>query len=103
MSSLSGTNVSLVSPSSDKNLLIIGDKKRKHALAFVCTWSLRWDVLAIFVPKFCYVALSLSQTYLIQAAVNYVAETGSNDWNNGYGLVAAFGFLYIGLAVSHNT
>lgn len=66
----------------------------------MCTRALRSEILVIFVPKFAYVALSISQTYLIQAATRYVAETDTNDWNNGYGLIAAFGFVYTGLAVS---
>ncbi|KAH8200433.1 hypothetical protein TruAng_005396 [Truncatella angustata] len=75
------------------------NQERKHALAFACTWALRWEVLMILIPKFAYVALSLSQTYLIQAAVRYVAEAGSDEWSSGYGLIAAFGLVYIGLAV----
>jgi ATP-binding cassette, subfamily C (CFTR/MRP), member 1 len=82
------------------NSQIVGNQKRKHALAFVCTWSLRWEVLVIFLPKICYVALNLSQTYLIQAVVLYTAESDQNDWNNGYGLIAAFALVYVGLAVS---
>jgi ATP-binding cassette subfamily C (CFTR/MRP) protein 1 len=54
------------------------------------------------VPKFCYVALSLSQTYLIQSAVDYVQDADSTDSNPGYGLIGAFALVYIGLAVSRS-
>ncbi|KAI1862215.1 uncharacterized protein JN550_010371 [Neoarthrinium moseri] len=76
------------------------NQKRKHALANACTSSLRWEVLAIFVPKFCFIALTLSQNYLIQAAIRYVQEAAADDWNDGYGLVAAFGLVYISSAVT---
>ncbi|KAI0124180.1 P-loop containing nucleoside triphosphate hydrolase protein [Xylariales sp. AK1849] len=75
------------------------NQSRKHALAMSSTWSLRWEVLAVSVPKFCFVALSISQTYLIQAAVKYVEEADSPDSNTGYGLIAAFGLVYIGSAI----
>lgn len=61
-------------------------------------WSLRWDVLTIYVPKLCYVGLSISQVYLIQDAIHFVQGTDST--NTGYGLIGAFAFVYIGLAVS---
>jgi len=64
-------------------------------------WSLRWEILTIYIPRFCYVALSISQTYLIQNTVEYVQ--GSDDpgsVSTGYGLIGAFAFVYIGLAVS---
>ena len=55
----------------------------------------------IFIPRFCYVALSISQVYLIQAAVGYVQGSDkSGSISNGYGLIGAFAFVYIGLAVS---
>ncbi|KAK7745878.1 hypothetical protein SLS53_002596 [Cytospora paraplurivora] len=73
------------------------NQKRKNALAWACVWSLRWEVLATYIPKFCYAALSVSQVYLIQEAVSYVQ--GTESINTGYGLVAAFGLVYIGLAI----
>lgn len=67
-----------------------------------CTWSLRWELLAISIPKFCHVALSLSQAYLVQYAVNWFTEMQGprHDSNTGYGLIDAFAFAYLGLAVS---
>lgn len=55
--------------------------------------------MAVFIPKFCYVALNLSQVYLNQSAVKYIEGANTMDWNNGYGLIAAFALVYIGLAV----
>lgn len=75
-----------------------GDQSRKHALAGACVWSLRWEILVIYVPKLCYAALNISQVYLIQNAVTYVQ--GSESVNKGYGLVGAFAIVYTGFAVS---
>ena len=87
--------------SCDHNLQVVGNQKRKHGLVYACVLSLRGDILMIFIPRFCYVALSISQAYLIQDAVRYVQETDiPGSINTGYGLIGAFAFVYIGLAVS---
>ncbi|KAH8664569.1 ABC transporter [Xylariales sp. PMI_506] len=77
------------------------NQNRKHSLALACLWSLRWEVLAIVVPKLCYVGLSVSQTYLIQTTVSWVQEAESpTSKSRGYGLIGAFAFVYIGLALT---
>lgn len=77
--------------------VVIGNQSGKHALARACVWGLRWEILAIYVPKLCYAALSISQVYLIQNAVTYVR--GAESVNKGYGLIGAFAIVYTGLAV----
>jgi len=66
-------------------------------LARACVFSLRWEVLMIYIPKLCYAALSVSQVFLIQHAVKFVQ--GSQSKSAGYGLIGAFALVYIGLAV----
>jgi hypothetical protein len=75
-----------------------GDQTKNHALAWACIYSLRYEVLVIAVPSFSIVALSLSQTFLIQAAVEYVQDFNAGD-SKGYGLIGAFGLVYLGIAV----
>lgn len=79
--------------------MITGDQRKKHALARVCVWTLRWEILVIYVPKLCYAALSISQVYLIQNAVTYVQ--GAEPINKGYGLIGGFAIVYTGLAVRY--
>lgn len=71
------------------------------ALVLTTVLTFRWEVLFIAFPKLVWVALSLSQPFLIQEAVSFVqsAETGGND-NVGYGLIGGFALVYTGLAVS---
>lgn len=94
-----GTSVSdFVSAQIDKSSRVTGNQKRKYALAYAYVWSLHWEVSAIYVPKLCYAALSISQVYLIQDDIHFVQ--GTDPANTGYGLIGAFAFVYIGLAVS---
>ena len=63
--------------------------------------AFRWEVLLIAFPKLAYVALSLSQPFLIQGAVSFVQNTRTENNNDvGYGLIGAFALVYIALAVS---
>ncbi|KAK8062961.1 P-loop containing nucleoside triphosphate hydrolase protein [Apiospora hydei] len=74
------------------------NRKRKHALVLACVWSLRWEILLTLVPKFLVVGLMVSQTFLIQDAVHYIQGDPNDGDNNGYGLIGAFAFVYIGFA-----
>ncbi|KAI0531750.1 P-loop containing nucleoside triphosphate hydrolase protein [Xylaria digitata] len=76
------------------------NQKKRHALAFATVLAFRWEVLLIVFPKLAYVALSLSQPFLIQEAVSFVQNTGNENNNIGYGLIGAFALVYTGLAIT---
>ncbi|GAW18308.1 hypothetical protein ANO14919_077830 [Xylariales sp. No.14919] len=77
------------------------NQKKRHALAFATVLAFRWEVLLIVFPKLAYVALSLSQPFLIQEAVSFVQNTGAGNNNDvGYGLIGAFALVYTGLAIT---
>ncbi|KAI1272257.1 P-loop containing nucleoside triphosphate hydrolase protein [Xylaria sp. FL0933] len=77
------------------------NQKRKHALALATVLTFRWEVLLIVFPKLAYVALSLSQPFLIQEAVSFVQNTQTSNSNDiGYGLIGGFALVYTGLAVT---
>ncbi|KAK8859863.1 multidrug resistance-associated [Apiospora arundinis] len=76
------------------------NRKGKHALALACIWSLRWEILMTLIPKFLVVGLMVSQTFLIQDAVHFIQSDPGNGNNDGYGLIGAFGFVYISLAIT---
>ncbi|KAI0968721.1 P-loop containing nucleoside triphosphate hydrolase protein [Xylaria arbuscula] len=77
------------------------NREKSHALALATVWTFRWQVFLIAFPKFAYVALSLSQPFLIREAVSFVqnTETGNNS-NVGYGLIGGFALVYISLAIT---
>jgi len=80
---------------------LLGDQKRKHALALETLWSLRKDVMVIVLPRLFLVALSVAQPFLINEAVRFIQATEIVASNNiGYGLIGGFAFVYIGSAVS---
>ncbi|KAI1419772.1 P-loop containing nucleoside triphosphate hydrolase protein [Xylaria sp. FL1777] len=77
------------------------NQKKRHALALAAVLTFRWEVFLIVFPKLAYVALSLSQPFLIQEAVGFVQNTQPEKNNNvGYGLIGGFALVYTGLAVT---
>ena len=54
-----------------------------------------------FVPRLCWAAFKFAQPFLINATIRWVdAEQTEGSKNHGYGLIAAYGLVYIGLALS---
>ncbi|KAI0115560.1 P-loop containing nucleoside triphosphate hydrolase protein [Nemania sp. FL0031] len=77
------------------------NQKRRHGLALAAVLTFRWEVLLVAFPKLAYVALSLSQPFLIQEAVSYVQSAESEAKGSiGYGLIGGFALVYTGLAIS---
>ena len=49
-------------------------------------------------PRLCLVAFNYAQPFLISSAILYVSQSSPNK-NDGYGLIAATGLVYLGIAV----
>lgn len=70
-------------------------------LVFALFWSLRWDMLAPVWPRVAMIAFTYCQPLLISRVLDFQEEPRTPESKNiGYGLIAAYGFVYIGLAVS---
>lgn len=58
-------------------------------------------LLSIVLPRLSAVALAISQPFLVQHAINFVSNPDTQrNIDIGYGLVAAYGLVYISVAVS---
>jgi ATP-binding cassette, subfamily C (CFTR/MRP), member 1 len=61
--------------------------------------SLRWHVLAPVWPRLAMIGFTYCQPLLISRVLNFEDEPKTPDSNNvGYGLIASYGIVYIGLA-----
>lgn len=56
-------------------------------------------MVAVYIPKFAFVALRICQALLIKAATKFVDDK-ETPMSYGYGLIGGFAFLYLSLAVS---
>jgi hypothetical protein len=75
----------------------------QQSLLLVLFWRLKWSLLAPVFPYLIVVASQLAQPYLISAVLGYVGSTydGSQyDRDIGYGLIAAYGMVYLCIALS---
>ena len=78
----------------------IGNQRGKNALAKVVVLSFKWPFLGTVIPRICLVALKLVQPFLIQDAIKFINNTRVASSNTtGYGLIAAYGLVYLGIAV----
>ncbi|KAL2059858.1 hypothetical protein VTL71DRAFT_10013 [Oculimacula yallundae] len=76
------------------------NQKNKNALMIQVLIGFRWTVISIIFPRLCFVGLSVAQPFLINEAIEFVqAADGEENMNNGYGLIGAYAFVYVGTAV----
>lgn len=62
--------------------------------------DLKWPLLAGVIPRLGVIGFKYVQPFMIRRMVRWLDEPLSADsQNEGYGLIAAFGLVFIGLAV----
>lgn len=77
-----------------------GNKRGKNALVKAVVLTFKWPFLSTVIPRICVVALKLAQPFLIKESINYInAPAVLGSQNTGYGLIAAYGLVYICIAV----
>ncbi|GAM37304.1 hypothetical protein TCE0_023r07121 [Talaromyces pinophilus] len=76
------------------------NQRGKNAFAKVVVLSFKRPFLGTIIPRICVVALKLAQPFLIQDAIKFITNTTVASSNTtGYGLVAAYGLVYLGIAI----
>jgi len=74
--------------------------KGRNSLALSTMWAWRYEIAKIMFPRFCVVALQLSQPFLIQRVIETLSDPDSIQMrNHGYGLIGAVAIVYLGTAV----
>ncbi|RFU32078.1 hypothetical protein B7463_g4239, partial [Scytalidium lignicola] len=71
----------------------------KWALVKALAYCLRWPLASIIFPRLCLIGFNYAQPFLISTAINYISEKSSEqNKTHGYGLIAATGLVYLGIA-----
>ncbi|KAK8001740.1 ABC transporter [Apiospora marii] len=84
----------------DTFTVISGDQRSLLVAVF---WALKWQLFAPIFPYLIVVASQLAQPYLIRTILDYLGKPydGTEYQDNiGYGLIAAYGLIYICIAVA---
>ncbi|KAJ3498687.1 hypothetical protein NLG97_g930 [Lecanicillium saksenae] len=78
------------------------DKVRKDALLWLFVFHYKWALLRGVLPRIAFTGFNFAQPYLVQRVLDFVSDrTGTNERNYAYGLLSAYGIVYIGIAVSY--
>ncbi|KAH6659682.1 P-loop containing nucleoside triphosphate hydrolase protein [Truncatella angustata] len=71
----------------------------KYKLIIVCTRTLVWPILSAIPARSILVVFTICQPLLLNRFLLYLQEA-DESLNIGYGLIAAYGLVYIGMAIS---
>jgi ATP-binding cassette subfamily C (CFTR/MRP) protein 1 len=75
--------------------------QKSHRLIKSCLFALMSSFLAPVLPRLALMTFRYSQPFLFEAIVSFVQKPASErSQNNGYGLIAATGLLYLSLVIS---
>ncbi|KAL5448960.1 hypothetical protein PMIN07_004119 [Paraphaeosphaeria minitans] len=75
-------------------------KSGNPKLVRVVISALKWQIMAPILPRLAQVAFTLCQPILLRRLLKYLADDEQNP-NIGYGLVGAYGVVYIGMAITN--
>ncbi|KAF4343098.1 multidrug resistance-associated 1 [Fusarium beomiforme] len=71
----------------------------KHRLIFCCITTLRCAIMAVVLPRLVLLGFTICQPFLLNRLLVFLDDT-SQPINIGYGLIAAYGLVYSGIALS---
>ncbi|KAJ4068505.1 hypothetical protein NW763_002063 [Fusarium oxysporum] len=72
---------------------------RKHRLISCCVMTLRWSIIAVVLPRLALLAFTICQPLILNRLLVFLDDT-SQPINIGYGIIAAYGLVYSGIALS---
>jgi len=80
--------------------LLAADKYGSNALLWTFISHFKWDYLAGIIPRLANVVFCFAQPFLVERVLDFMNEPEhANSDNYARGLVAAYGIVYVGLAV----
>lgn len=80
--------------------MLAADKYGSNALLWTFVSHFKWDYLAGIIPRLANVGFCFAQPFLVERVLDFMNEPEHvNSDNYARGLVAAYGIVYVGLAV----
>ena len=77
----------------------IATSSKTHNLILVCATILKWQLLGVVVPRLCLLAFTICQPLMLNRFLSFL-QNPAESVNIGYGLIAAYGLVYLGIALS---
>lgn len=76
-------------------------QKNQHTLSRCCAHVLKWPLLGVIPLRLVLLAFTLLQPLLLESLLTYLEESNTSR-DVGHGLIGAYVFIYLGMAVSMN-
>ncbi|GKT69921.1 LOW QUALITY PROTEIN: ABC multidrug transporter [Colletotrichum tofieldiae] len=74
-------------------------RSQRYRLIGVCISTLKWQLLAVVLPRIFLLAFTICQPLILNRFLDFL-QNPSEDVNYGYGLIGAYGLVYLGISVS---
>ncbi|KAK9786665.1 hypothetical protein SCARD494_11156 [Seiridium cardinale] len=76
-------------------------KSRKHCLTVAVLVNFIPEIVISWFPRALNIAFLIAQPYLVKTTLGYIMDHDTLPASYGYGLIGAFGIVYIGAAISN--
>ncbi|GKT45639.1 ABC transporter atnG [Colletotrichum spaethianum] len=74
-------------------------RSQRYRLIRTCIVTLKWQLLAVVLPRIFLLAFTICQPLVLNRFLDFL-QNPSQDVNYGYGLIGAYGLVYLGISVS---
>lgn len=77
------------------------DSPRPHSyqLVWACIKTLKWQLLAVVPVRLCLLGFTICQPLVLNRFLDFLQDP-SEDVNHGYGLIGAYGLVYLGISIT---
>ncbi|EQB47303.1 ABC transporter [Colletotrichum gloeosporioides Cg-14] len=77
------------------------DSPRPHSyrLVWACIKTLKWQLLAVVPVRLCLLGFTICQPLVLNRFLDFLQDPSENV-NHGYGLIGAYGLLYLGISIT---
>ncbi|KPM35071.1 ABC transporter C family member 3 [Neonectria ditissima] len=93
----------LKQPLNSRDVLVLkpcsASPRRKHRLIRCCVATLRWSLVAVALPRLALLAFTICQPLVLNRFLIFLDDS-SQPVAIGHGLVAAYGLVYFGIAIT---
>ncbi|KAH8196275.1 hypothetical protein TruAng_009556 [Truncatella angustata] len=76
------------------------NKEKMHCLTSTVLATFIPEIVLSWIPRAFHIGFMIAQPYLVKITLNYIMNHNALPVSYGYGLIGAFGFVYIGIAIS---
>jgi ATP-binding cassette subfamily C (CFTR/MRP) protein 1 len=76
--------------------------RNHNTVLWCCAHVLKWPLIGVMPLRIALLAFTFCQPLLLQSLLSYLGQSGPTSPNVGHGLISAYVFVYLGMAVSTN-